>query len=155
MNKALPVCFSIVSLFLCSCNGTEVLSSKRYEIKLNKNNYWEYLDISGNLDVSANETVSRGVYKNVSCTIEGVLNFAYYENVIVTMDYYIYDSNKEYHNADVVIELNASGSAFKELQYTFLPENAEPKFDSQTTNLANYNRKLSLKDITGMIYFSI
>ncbi len=144
----------IVSLCFVGCNtsvnetstpsnNTETAEEKstinHYEIDLNLENYWKYINWSQDFD---------------ECTFSGVLSFAYYENVIVTVERTI--SSPEYttntYSEKYDIELNAAGN--------LLHIKEEKTFDEyrQLLNVSGYmgsvSDKITVVGIKGKVIFS-
>lgn len=169
------ICF-ILCIFciinLSSCNETvsrdsDCLNSsvyetdkiKRYDISLNTENYWKYIDITGVFDLNKNK------YDYLIYKINGVLSFAYYEDIIITFDYYVHQINgtTEYnHHADIEVKLNAGGNCqesiirYDDVSYNFTPALVSHMYgQNNVTSLYDYDRHLSVKNISGIVRFSI
>ena len=89
----------------------ETDKTQRYEFNLTKDNLWYFID-------SAPSESGNSNYKTLYYTFQGVLSYAYYENVVIHFDYdivgmgepgsYMYPTTT--HKADIEFKLNASGS---------------------------------------------
>ena len=171
MKKIILPIIMIIPFALCGCDntnkvnnssknessniiGVETDKTKRYDIDLTVNNYWKYLDITGDFEASYYS------YKSLSYSVSGVLSYAYYEDVMITFDYCggYYNSytntknDKEYH-ANIYANLNAAGNDSGSIAYNYVPTNITPEFKDDS--FYSYDRKLSIKSITGTIHFAI
>lgn len=134
--------------------ATETQTAKRYEFDLNEDNFWYFVD-------SAPSETGNNYYKTLLYTFEGVLKFAYYDNVIVHLDYNIVGAGEPgspyypstSHKADIEFKLNASGSGVLTLPYNYVPANAIPTITQ--TDLYGFNRSLTIKSVSGTVRFAI
>lgn len=138
-------------------NGaTETNTAKRYEFELTKDNLWYFVD-------SAPSETGNNTYKTLYYTFQGVLSYAYYDNVVIHLDYDIVGMGEPgsgisiypttTHKADVEFKLNASGSGVLTLPYDYVPTNAVPTITE--TNLYGFNRSLTIKSVSGTVRFAI
>ena len=133
---------------------SETDKTVRYDIALTKDNLWYYIDYSftssGNSD-----------YETVSCSFAGVLSYAYYDNVVIKMNYNIvgrgepgsiyYPSTS--HVAKVELKLNAAGCGGLAYKYDYVPENATPAITQGS--LSGFNRSFEITAVEGMVHFAI
>lgn len=156
--------FILPILILSACNsnqpsnvqtsGSEIVDSSTiqyYEFDLNKNNLWYFID-------STPSESDNGSLRTLYYTFQGVLNYAYYENVVVHLDYdmSIYDSYSQTtstHKAGIEFKLNASGSGVLSLPYDYVPNNAIPSISEST--LYGFDRLLTIKSVSGKVKFSL
>ena len=129
----------------------ETDKTKRYDIDLNTSNYWKYLDLSI-------AKTSQNVYYGLQLDIDGVLTFAYYEDVVMTFDYVATGTGgvggtMATYTGTVSVALNAAGSYHQTYSYEFIPENVSPTF--QGSSFYGYERSMTLKSIKGMVHFAI
>ena len=134
-------------------NGTvETQIVKRYDFELNKDNLWYFID-------SAPSERGDGSYATLLYTFQGVLNYAYYDSVVVHFDYDIVgvgvNGNSYYpsttHKADIEFKLNASGSGVLSLPYSYVPPNAVPTITQDS--LYGFQRSLTIKSVSGTVRF--
>lgn len=135
-------------------DATETDKTQRYEFSLTKDNLWYFID-------SSPSDNGNNSYKTLYYTFQGVLSYAYYENVIIHLDYdivgmgepgsYMYPTTT--HKADIEFKLNASGSGILSLPYDYVPSNAVPAI-SETT-LYGFERTLTIKSVSGIVRFAI
>lgn len=94
MKSFVSILLLVSTLLLCVSCASD--SAKHYEIELNMDNYTTYLDFSEKA--------------NSWYAISGVLQFAYYENVEVTLQsQYIIYGESEYRTETKTLSLNAAG----------------------------------------------
>ena len=133
--------------------ATETDKTQRYEFSLTKDNLWYFID--------SEYSVTNGNYYSCIYTFAGVLSYAYYENVVIHLDYdivgmgepgsYMYPTTT--HKADIEFKLNASGSGLLTLPYDYVPSNAVPAITQ--TDLYGFTRTLTIKSVSGIVRFSI
>ena len=138
----------ILSTFiLCACStdkdkmntgeNIKTDSNHYYDIDLSTENYWKYLD----WDKKNNQFM-------------GVLSYAYYENVIVTIQRKIVSEYTENtYTENYAIELNAAGCKnYSFTEYTFDQIN---ELLNHTGYLGSYSNEITIINISGSIQFSI
>ena len=127
----------------------ETDKTQRYEFNLTKDNLWYFID--------SEYSVTSGNYYSCVYTFAGVLNYAYYENVVIHLDYDIVGQGGIYptgtYKADVEVKLNAAGCGGVSLAYNYIPDNITPEYNE--TSFYGCNRSLSIKSVSGTIRFSI
>lgn len=153
-------------LLLTACNSSQLTSSKdddgaietntdkRYEFELTKNNLWYFVDSTPSVTGNSN-------FETLYYTFQGVLSYAYYDNVVIHLDYDIIGKGEPggftypttTHKADIEFKLNASGSGVLTLPYDYVPTNAVPTITQ--TDLYGFNRSLTIKSVTGTVRFAI
>ena len=90
-------------------------------------------------------------YYTVACTCNGVLSFAYYEDVKFVANYKIQGTSANYE-AKITKEPNAGGNGSIVLPYDYVPENITPSFNG--SNLYGYERSLVIESVSGKVLFS-
>lgn len=129
---------------------------ERHEIELNKNNLSYYVDVSFSYFNTS------GNYREThTCTISGVLSYALYDNVVVTLNYDIvgrgepgsYSYPTTTHQAKIEVKLNAGGGGYVALPYDYVPSNAIPAITQD--NLSGFDRSLSVASVTGRVLYVI
>ncbi len=137
----LAVCFCMIVFTGCkdnnSPNNTSENNERYYNVNLSLENYWKYLD----WDKRNNQ-------------FNGVLTFAYYENVIVTIQRKIVSEYTENtYSENYSVELNAAGSKI----YTFTEYTFEQikELLNHTGYLSSYNDEVTIIDVSGTVQFSI
>lgn len=164
MKKFLILLLPVLMLSACNSNqpnaskddsgATETNTTKRYEFELTKDNLWYFVD-------SAPSETGNTNYKTLYYTFQGVLSYAYYDNVVIHLDYDIVGMGKPgsysypttTHKADIEFKLNASGSGVLTLPYDYVPTNAVPTITQ--TDLYGFNRSLTIKSVSGTVRFAI
>ncbi len=150
---------ALIAATICSCggNGTDKNSdsssdgnlitknseAKHYEFDLTVENYWKFI----NVEITKGTTS----YYTVACTFNGVLSFAYYEDVKFVASYKIQGTSANYE-AKITKELNAGGNGSIVLPYDYVPENITPSFNG--SNLYGYERSLTIESVSGKVLFS-
>ena len=137
-----------------STDAVETDKTQRYEFELNKDNLWYFID-------STYSTSGSESYKTCIYSFQGVLSYAYYDHVIVYLDYDIVGMGEQgspyypstTYKAKIQFELNAAGNGILSLSYDYVPENAVPKITAQT--LYGFNRSLTITSVTGVVRFAI
>ncbi|MCR4898031.1 MAG: hypothetical protein K5892_02280 [Acholeplasmatales bacterium] len=156
---ALLSLFLVLLLFGCnnksSSNDNEVSSTNevkndRYEIELTMDNYWKYFS-------NTVEEYTASQYTDIIYENTGILNFAYYEDVVFTLElsYEFYDQygmtstvpeKVTFENKE--LEMKANGEGKFVFSYTYYAPSGE-------SNLYHYIRYLKLKHVRGKVLFSI
>lgn len=164
MKKTLLLLLPVLILASCNSNqpnsssdsskqnteATETDKTQRYEFNLTKDNLWYFIDSSYSLS-------SNNDYYSCIYVFEGVLSYAYYDNVVIHFDYDIvgkggYNPTGTY-KADIELKLNAAGNGGVNLPYDYVPANITPTFSGDS--LYGYNRSLSIKSVSGTVRFAI
>ena len=170
MKKIYFVLSILCLLDLCSCSGKKTTTTiattkdengmaendkiKHYEIDLDMENYWKYFE---NAKVKYDKGHDSYAYDSLKYENIGVLNFAYYENVLFTFSltfetYNPYAENEEdvskhYDAGTINVEARADG---------YCIYNAPSSIDvgDRTINLYGCDAHLELINITGKVIFS-
>ena len=145
---SLILCLAMLLLTGCSVNMNTVADqsnqsdtqSNVYNIELDKDNYWKYLN-----------------WDQKNSTFTGVLTFAYYENVVITLKRTI--SSPEYTDStftepEFSVELNAAGCQ----QYTlksYTMEEMVKLLHYDYVYLGGWTWDLEITSISGRVLFSI
>jgi len=116
---------------------------KHYEIDLNLDNYQTYLTYTSETTV-----ISGAYHNNYTHNIDGVLSFAYYENVVISFDVTYTNSSKTYHGVYDVL-LNAAGDAVFYADTPTLLEKLNCRYDRMM------NKTFTIKSISGKVIFNI
>ncbi len=125
-------------------------------VELNENNYWKYI----NMQLEA-DNASPGDISSVSCEISGALDFALYEDVVLSFDVIYYtdgQTEEEYQSYTMRIALNAAGDASFETTSLGITNVSVGKWlgaDSSLVSLENYNWKIHFKSISGNVIYSL
>lgn len=153
MRKALCVVL-IISLCICSFPGCS--EKERQVVELTNDNYWQYLNVSeGNDFAEANSETA------LSGSIRGVLDYAYYEDVVLIYEVAYRADHSDWENAkryEVKVTLNAAGDADFEVTYNGIavPVNGVGYADSETVNeLYGYYRNLFFKSVSGKVIYTV
>ncbi len=145
MKKVLIVLISILvcSLFFSGCNNSTSNNHEpefnHYEIDITLDNYWKFLDVS---------LLGR------TYTFNGVLSFAYYEDVKIELNRTItseYTTN--IYTEIETVYLNASGSmVFVANEYTF---DEIKELLNVSGYMGSYSDTATIKSISGKIIYSV
>jgi len=125
-------------------------------IELNDNNYWKYIDV--NYDSTK---VSAGEKSSISYEINGVLDFALYEDVVFFFDVIFYtdgQAEEEYQSYTMRIACNAAGDAAFETTNLGITDVTVGKWlgiDGKLVSLENYNWKIHFKSISGKVIYTV
>ena len=164
MRKFLILLLPVLMLTGCNSNqpssskddsgATETNTTKRYEFELTKHNLWYFVD-------SAQSTTGNNNYTTLHYAFQGVLSYAYYDNVVINLKYSLvgkgepgspyYPSTS--HTAAIAFKLNAAGSGTLSLSYEYVPENAVPNITQ--SDVSGFNRTLEITSVTGTVRFAI
>ena len=144
-----------VAVFLITLSGCAAGERKQKctVVELTEENLWRYVAVS--LDTDFVPAQSDGA---LECSVNGVLDWALYENVVLTFDVVYYKPNAagpEHKHYSVDIALNAAGDARFEVPYTGLAQicggtGAVTEW-GDTSELYWYNRILQLKSVAGTV----
>ena len=123
-------------------------------IGLNENNYWKYFNViqSGNIDEEK---------PTIFYEINGVLDYALYEDVVFVFDVIYYtdgQSYDQYQSYTMRIACNAAGDAAFETTYLGVTNVKIGKWlgtDGELVSLVNYNWKIHLNSVSGKVIYSI
>lgn len=132
-----------VTIFFVGCdnnfanNNQEDSNENYYNIDLTMDNHWKFLD----WDKQNNQ-------------FTGVLSYAYYDNIIITLQRKIVSEYTENtYTENYTIELNTAGCknyAFKEYTFDQIKE-----LLNHTGYLSSYSNEVTIINITGTVRFSI
>ena len=131
-----------VTIFFVGCdnnfaNNKENSNENYYNIDLTMDNYWKFL----NWDERNNQ-------------FTGVLSYAYYDNIIVTLQRKIVSEYTENtYTENYTIELNAAGC--KNYSFTEYTIDQIKKLLNHTGYLSSYSNEITIINISGKVQFSI
>ncbi len=133
---------------------TDESTPTRTVVELNENNYWKYIDISqsGNIDDEK---------PTVFHEINGVLDYALYEDVVFAFDVIYYtdgEPEENYQSYTMRIACNAAGDATFETTYLGLTNVTVGKWlgaDGELVSLVNYNWKIHFKSVSGKVIYTV
>lgn len=126
----------------------------RTVVELNENNYWKYINVSH----SANYDDEKA---SISYEISGVLDYALYENVVISFDVIYYtegQSEEEYKSYTMRIACNAAGDAVFETTNLGITNVTVGKWlgvDGELVSFENYKWKIHMKSVTGKVIYNI
>ena len=172
MKKISLMFLSIFVLILSSCGNSntqenkptdgnkdiiesrEIESNKRYEIDLTIDNFWRYFS-NDRTEYTSNGSSAKITYEN-----QGILNFAYYENVIFTLEIsYQYKNTgtwpyKEAEGKLDTINLEMKANGYGSYIYNYA------KYQSVFESLPSYNQYyvtsiVNVVNVSGKVVFSI
>ncbi len=126
----------------------------RTVVELNENNYWKYFNVSqsGNIDDEK---------PTVFHEINGVLDYALYEDVVFFFDVIYYTDGQtedQYKSYTMRIACNTAGDAAFETTYLGLTNVTVGKWlgaDGALVSLANYNWKIHFKSVSGKVIYTV
>ncbi len=158
VSALLILCFLLSTLLLSGCQTVippEDNGAVHTEVDLDMNNLWKYITISISGPAAAGSEAS------IHCEINGVLDYALYEDVVIGFNVYYYTSDQsddEYQYYTMYIALNAAGNA--EFMTTYLGTTSVKYgkwagIDGELVNLHNYNRKIYAEHVSGKVIYSI
>ncbi len=147
---------STVALFGCQSDKTPNgnVEPEKTVIELNENNYWKYINMQLEVDNG-----SAGEMYSTSCVVSGVLDFALYEDVVISFDVIYYtdgQSEEEYQSYTMRIACNAAGDAVFETTSLGITNVSVGKWlgtDGELVSFYNYNWKIHFKSISGNVIF--
>lgn len=127
---------------------TEKDKTTKYDIEITLDNLWYYFDYS----ISKTTTTA---YYSVKCEFKGLLSYAYYENVVVKLEYKAVRGGEfpKTYTAQDELKLNAAGSGTKIYAYDYIPENATPKVSE--SDLYGFDRSAEIVGVEGKVRFAI
>lgn len=146
----------VLSICLLCLSGCEVKDNKqtRRVVELDNSNWWTYLTIAEGTTVAAPQTETA-----LSGSIRGVLDYAYYEDVVVTYELAVRMNGAEWNNAkryEVEVKLNAAGDAEFEIVYNGI---AVPSIGNANIEnpmeLYGFYRNLFFKSVSGKVIYTI
>lgn len=147
----------IFTLLLTGCfagDDSDEEPDYAYEsVVLDDNNYWKYLNVGTDIRMASDGKQS------IYYTIEGVLDFALYEDVILSFDviYYVDGATEaDYSSYTMRIACNAAGGSEFEttsLETTNVTVGKWLGADGELVSLVNYNWKINLRTVTGTVKF--
>ena len=150
----------LTALLLTGCqpagkgDGKELTT--RTVVELNESNYWKYFAVSCDMKNDLNA----GGKGRVGYDIEGVLDYALYEDVVFTFEVIYYtdgQKEEEYQSYAMRIGCNAAGDAKFETDYLGLTDVTVGKLlgtDGELVSLENYNWKLHFISVTGKVIYN-
>ncbi len=149
---------STVALFGCQSDRTpnEDVEPEKTVIELNEKNYWQYI----NMQLEADNGFTGEMY-STSCVVSGVLDFALYEDVVLSFDVIYYtngQSEDEYQSYTMRIACNAAGDAAFETTSLGTTNVSVGKWlgtDGKLVSFYDYNWKIHFKSISGKVIFSV
>ena len=153
---AMIICLTSL-LALVSCQPKEPTANEneptRTVIELDENNYWKYFNVrqSGNTDDEK---------PAVFHEINGVLDYALYEDVVFAFDVIYYtdgQTDDQYQSYTMRIACNAAGDAAFETTYLGITNVTIGKWlgaDGELVSLASYNWKIHFKSVSGKVIYT-
>ena len=150
MLLALVLCF--VSLSACNQQANR---QTRNVVELTEGNYSNYLELCYLRDF-----VPKGDNSNLEVAIKGVLDYAYYEDVVLTFKVKAYtDPTKPVKEYEINVALNAAGDADFRVEYNGLGiiNNGIGKqiWQDDCCELYWFNAKIQLESVSGKIIYTI
>lgn len=157
-NKFLALVLCGLFISSCGANNSSKESKESSEdgvttVVLTKDNIDTYLNVS--------ITGRLGYRENYSISFKGVLNFAIYENVVVTLNMNIYaEDNSPYtvgknENFKRELILNAAGEGISTLYYDDGTIDHVVDTGVGYNNIVQYKCTWSIKDITGSVKYRL
>lgn len=157
IKKIILIILLIVFPFcLVSCQKEDQSRSNenqptRYEVELNENNYWKYINVK--------ETISN---KDTNYEINGVLTYAFYEDVVFAFDVFYYidgQPEEEYNKYTMLIGCNAAGNANFVTYSSGITSVTVGKWlgvnNGELVYLENYNWKIHFNSVSGKVIYTI
>ncbi len=155
----MALCLLLISA-LFGCQNDKIpfggIESEKTVIELNENNYWKYI----NMQLEADNGTA-GEMDSLSCIISGVLDFALYEDVVLSFDVFYYtegQSAEEYQSYTMRIACNAAGDAAFETTSLGITNVRVGKWlgtDGELVSFYDYNWKIHFKSISGRVIFTV
>ena len=133
--------------------ATDENQKSRTVIELNESNYWKYI----NINFSGNHDDEKPA---VSYEINGVLDYAFYEDVVLAFDVIYYadgQPEEEYLSYTMRIACNAAGDAKFETTYLGTTNVSVGKWlgvDGDLISFINYNWKIHFKSVSGKVIYT-
>ena len=155
MRKLASVVLALSIFLLCfsGCGAKDHKQTRRV-VELNNSNCWKYLTITEGTTVAEPQTETA-----LSGSIRGVLDYAYYEDVVVTYELAVRTNGAEWNDAkryEVQVKLNAAGDAEFEIVYNGI---AVPSVGSamieNPMELYGFYRNLFFKSVSGKVIYTI
>ena len=144
---------SICLLCLSGCGAKDNKQTRRV-VELNNSNCWQYLTIYEGTTVAETQTETA-----LSGSIRGVLNYAYYEDVVVTYELAVRMNGAEWNNAEryeVKVKLNAAGDAEFEIVSTGIAvASIGSAYIENPMELYGFYRNLDFKSVSGKVIYTI
>ena len=156
MEKIVGLLLSLILIFSmagCKSNGenSDEDRSTKTIIELNENNYWKYITVKG---------TSAGVLAMYE--INGVLEFALYEDVVFEFDVIYYTDGQpeeDYKSYTMLIACNASGDASFTTLSSGVTNVTIGKWlgikEGELVSLENYKWKIHFKSVSGNVIYSL
>ena len=163
MKKSIAIFLACIivltAFFLTGCqmsgNGDEKGQTTRTVVELNENNYWKYFTV--NYDMNNLNAGGKGQF---NYDIEGVLDYALYEDVVFTFEVSYYtdgQKEEEYQSYTMKIGCNAAGNAKFETNHLGLTNVTVGKWlgtDGELVSFENYNWKVNFLSIEGKVIYT-
>ena len=150
--------FSLLILACCltvfsGCSARQT----RHVVKLTDDNLWQYVAVS-----PATDFVAAASDAPLTCSIRGVLDYALYENVILTFEVVYYKPEAptvpDQKSYTISVALNAAGEAEFEVPYHGLAliKNGTGAISDYGASCELYwfNRSLRLKAVSGSVIYT-
>lgn len=154
--KKIVVLLSLILIFSmvgCKSNGENSDDDRPAKtiIELNENNYWKYITVKAS---------SASVYAMYE--INGVLEFALYEDVVFEFDVIYYTDGQpeeDYKSYTMLIACNASGDASFSTLSSGVTNVSIGKWlgikEGELVSLENYKWKIHFKSVSGNVIYSL
>ncbi len=147
-------------LSLVGCQPKETVSDGedhpvRTVIALDENNVWKYLNVS-----ETGNGAAPGEKEPTSFEITGVLDYALYEDVVLTFDVIYYSEGQkeeDYQSYSMRIGCNAAGDARFETYENGLTVASVGRLlgiDGELVSFGYYYRKIQLRSVTGNVIYT-
>lgn len=157
MKKFACMIFALIICF-CSLSGCTPEGGKqtRNVVELTDFNFANYLVVHYIKDF-----VPTGDDTNLEVEIEGVLDYAYYEDVVLTFEVTLYvpGQTSKPTTHEVYVTLNAAGDAQFRVEYSGLPlisNGVGQEIDyNGISELVRWHRTIRLKSVTGKVIYTI
>ena len=149
---------SMLLFHLSGCTGADQKQTRRV-VELDDSNYWKYLAVSADpseLAEAETETVLTGA-------VRGVLDYAYYEDVVVTFEVRYREERaggsrpSDIKSYEVKVKLNAAGDAEFIVDYTGAAAEVNgvgDAFAEHPAELFWFYRNLWFKSVSGKVIFT-